>query len=364
MLDKNSPPAAKQGGPRTPLGQLPRLRADGTLPGAPVLYAMRDGQGPHYLMGGLVATLIARPEDTAQAYSATILSGGMDAELPLHTHAETDEAIYILDGRVELWLDDRLHLMTAGDYAFVPAGTLHGHRMKSHRARILTWAIGAKLGGMWEALGTVFPRPVHPETPCAPLGEAQMDAASNAADVSFRGPVPAQTPVLVEATEIPEGYSPYVLRAGEGEHLVAADQLFTFLQTRATSQERFITVMTEGPTGPAIPWHYHEHHAENFFCVDGQMTMWVNGEEIHLNPGDYMQVPAGTVHSYRLDTPYTRFLGWLVPPVFEPFFRYVGDPTEMTTFPVEPPPFRFDRVLAHLDELDLQVLTVRNPASA
>lgn len=44
----------------------------------------------------------------------------------------------------------------------------------------------------------------------------------------------------------------------------------------------------------------------------------------------------------------------------EPLGRYIGDPTEMHVFPVTPTPFLFDRVLSHLDELDLNVLVVKD----
>jgi len=343
-----------------PLGQIPAAQADGTLPGAHMPYALRDGQGEHYLIHGQVATLIARPIDTGGDCTAAVLAGSMDALLPLHRHDATDEALYVMEGRLELHLDGQIHLLTAGDYAYIPAGTAHGHRMKSWRTRVLTWSIGEGLGEFWQTLGTPFTRPVQPEMPDLAVSQERLEAAAAASDVIWMGDLPDAVAKLVTAHGIPEARQPYVLMAGEGERLVAADQLFSLLQTSASTGGAFFSVLTEGPAGQPIPWHYHKHHNENFFCLAGRMTMWVNGEEITLYPGDYCQVTPGTVHSYRLDTPYTKFFGWLVPAVFEPFFRYIGDPTSAHVFPVTPPPFRFDRVLAHLDELDLNVMIVRD----
>ncbi|ANT63217.1 hypothetical protein AYJ57_22325 (plasmid) [Salipiger sp. CCB-MM3] len=343
-----------------PLGMLPQPVATGTLPGKHELYALRDGEGEFHLIGGHVATLIMRPEESAGDCTAAILTGGVGAELPMHRHAKTDEAIYVMSGRLELYMDGKAHLLTQGDYAYVPAGTAHGYRMAGWRTRVLTWSIGDGLGQFYQSLGTPFSRPVQPDLPDHTIAQERLDAAAASADVEWLGALPEMTPVLVTATGVPSERVPYVLQDGEGERLVAADQLFSFTQTAASTDGAFFAVLDEGPAGQPIPWHYHEHHTENFFCLEGQMTLWVNGTELTLHPGDFCQVTARTVHSYRLDSPYTRFYGWLVPAVFEPFFRTIGDPTEAHVFPVEPPAFRFDRVMAKLDELDLNVLTVRD----
>lgn len=343
-----------------PLGLLPKLQATGVLPGKSALYAMRDGEGEFHLFGGQVATLIARSQETNGEFEAAILTGSVGAGLPLMRHKVSDRAIYVMNGRLELHLDGRIHMLTEGDYAYVPAGTPFGYRMQGWRTRFLTWTIGDKVGPMYAALGEPFSRPVQPEDPDLSLSDEKKKAAEAAADVEFLGELPSgEGAVLVTGKEIAGPKTPYVLQAGEGERLVAAEQIFSFLQTSDSTNGDFIAVMTEGPAGEAIPWHYHQHHTENFFCVEGLMTMWVNGDEVHLHPGDYMHVPAGAVHSYRLDSPYTKFFGWLVPALFEPFFRTIGDPYGPHVFPVEPPAFRFDRVLKKLDELDLNVLTVR-----
>ena len=44
---------------------------------------------------------------------------------PLHTHANEDEAIYILDGEVRFKLGDEIQTGAAGSYVFIPRGTPH-----------------------------------------------------------------------------------------------------------------------------------------------------------------------------------------------------------------------------------------------
>jgi quercetin dioxygenase-like cupin family protein len=44
---------------------------------------------------------------------------------PLHTHANEDEAIYVLDGEVRFKLGDEIQTGAAGSYVFIPRGTPH-----------------------------------------------------------------------------------------------------------------------------------------------------------------------------------------------------------------------------------------------
>jgi quercetin 2,3-dioxygenase len=336
-----------------PLGRQPV--AIGKLPGQQSPYALRNGEGQHLLLGDVVVTFIARSQETGGLFEAFILSGSKDTQSPLMLHSETDKALYVMDGQLELFLNGELRLLNRGDYAYIPSQTPHAYRMLSWRTRVLAWTTGQQGAAVYSALGTPFSRPVPPEQPGLTLTRQQYQSVLSDLEILDQSIAWEGAHPVIEA-DLPSTRQPYVLREGEGERLVAADQVFSFLQTQASSGDRFITVMTEGPAGEAIPPHYHEEHAENFFCIDGHMTMWINGEEIKVLPGDYIQVPAHCVHSYRLDAPYTRFLGWLVPGLFEPFFRLIGDPYEPHLFPLDPPAFRFDRVLANLDTIDLKVL--------
>lgn len=88
------------------------------------------------------------------------------------------------------------------------------------------------------------------------------------------------------------------------------------------------------------------------------MTMWCNGEEYRMHPGDFLHVPAGTIHSFRMDAHYTRFFSVLSPGIFEPFFHTLGTPYDGYIFPVEPGPARFDRLMQKVQagELDLKIV--------
>jgi quercetin 2,3-dioxygenase len=157
-------------------------------------------------------------------------------------------------------------------------------------------------------------------------------------------------------TAAPAGLHPFVLAASEGERMIAGDQVYTILGNVTHSDGTFIALLTEGPIGMPIPRHRHEKVTELFHCLNGQMELFAEDGFITLDPGDFLHVPPKTAHSFQLKKHDTRFLGFITPGEFEPFFRYLCVPFDGYRYPLVPPPFRFDRVIQHLSELDLTIL--------
>ena len=336
---------------------------DNSLPGVKSAYLLRSGMGERHLVSGHLATVIARPQDTGGLMEAAVMSGGAGAAFPLHHHVRAHESLYVLDGQIELHLAGKMYLLSRGDYANLPPGTVHGYRMRDHYTRFLMWTVGGDNAKLMATLGQSYQGFVHPEGDPASLSKSSAKAAEASCDVLF---VEEDLPSGVAASKFdsqvpPSAVVPYVLASGEGERLIAADQLFAFLAQQSNSDGNFITLTTLGPKGDRIPNHFHEKHTETFFCLDGAMTMWASDEEIHLLPGDFLHVPAGVIHSYRLDAPFTRFIGLLAPGLFEPFFRTLCDPYPHYIFPQSPKPLRFDRVIQKLSELDLKLVGPPGP---
>ncbi|PON00547.1 quercetin 2,3-dioxygenase [Bacillus halotolerans] len=328
-----------------------------SLPKEKVPYLLRSGEGERYLFGRQVATVMANGKSTGGLFEIVLLSGGKGDAFPLHIHKNTHEGLLVLDGKLELTLDGEHHLLVAGDYANIPAGTPHSYRMHSHRTRLVSYTMKGNVAHMYSVLGTPYDHAEHPPHASEEVSKERFAKAAEAADIIFaEDENRAGAPKRVEKTELPAGVVPYVLESGEGDRLLTGDQLHRIVAAQKNTDGQFIVVSSEGPKGDRIVDHYHEHHTETFYCLEGQMTMWADGEEIQLNPGDFLHVPANTVHSYRLDSHYTKMVGVLVPGLFEPFFRTLGDPYEGHIFPSEPQALRFDRVLQNIDTLDLKVM--------
>jgi quercetin 2,3-dioxygenase len=327
------------------------------IPQSKIPYLVESGEGERYIFGRQLATVIASPKSTGNLFELVILSGGKGDKFLKHIHEQTHESIYVLNGRIELNIDDQHYLLNPGDYAFIPAGTVHGYIMQSHHTRFLSFTMKDEVGKIYSIIGEPYDKYVHPPKPYNEFMNEKLEKAALQADIKVVGDINRiENPIAVTNTKVPDGVVPYVLESGSGIGLVTGDQLHSLLTTQENSNGEFISVVSEGPKGERIPEHYHEKHSETFICIEGKMTMWANGEELQLYPGDFLHVPANTIHAYRIDSHYTKFLGFLSPGLFEPFFRTLGDPYEDHIFPSEPRPLRFDRVLARLHELDLKVV--------
>lgn len=325
-----------------------------TLPDQKVPYLIRSGEGERYLFGKQLATVIANSKSTEGLLEIVSLSGGKGDTFPTHKHEETHEAIFVLRGKLEVTISEKSYLLTEGNYAYIPAGVFHSYVMRSHHTQFLSATSKGNVARFYSEIGTPYELFVHPPEGDAEPTNEQFAAAAEGSDMEFDfNRVANGEAVLVENDVIPEDVSPYVLETSEGDRQVIENEVHAIMTTQANTNGEFICVISEGPKGNKIPEHYHEKHTEFFFIVDGQATLWANGEEVTVYPGDFLQVPANTKHSYRMDSHYTKFIGFLAPGLFEPFFRILGDSYAPHIFPKDPPPFRFDRVLANLDKLDL-----------
>ncbi|MFV2048116.1 quercetin 2,3-dioxygenase [Metabacillus sp. YM-086] len=317
-------------------------------------YLLKSGFGKRYLLGSQVATIIADGASTNHLFDIVLLTGGKGDYFPPHLHRDAHEGIYVLDGRLEVSIDGKPYLLTPGDFAHIPSGIVHEYKMNSHRTRFLSFNTNGKVSPYYSVMGIPYEKG---EQPPRSLKYDLKESEGPSIDIQFTksGNENSQS-ALVQNRTLPDVVQPYVLEAGEGIGLLTGDQLHKLLATQLNTNGEYIVVVTEGPNGDKIVDHYHEHHTETFYCLQGQMTMWMNGNEVSLSPGDFLHVPPNTTHSYRLDSAYTKFIGILSPGIFEPFFRTLGDPYEDYIFPSEPGPLRFDRVLQRIEELDLKVV--------
>jgi len=79
------------------------------------------------------------------------------------------------------------------------------------------------------------------------------------------------------------------------------------------------------PGVPGPPPHHHEDADESFYVIQGRLGVLAGGEWTSLGPGECVNVPAGTVHSFRNDgTDEVRAITAFEPRGFENFFLEYG----------------------------------------
>jgi len=99
------------------------------------------------------------------------------------------------------------------------------------------------------------------------------------------------------------------------------------------------------PGGEAPP-HIHHREDETFYVLEGSVELRLGEVTYVVEPGDYIQVPRGTVHSLRNVGEHTaRALVTFVPAGLEGFFAEVYQPVAgRTALPLPPPPDLMDRM--------------------
>jgi quercetin dioxygenase-like cupin family protein len=98
-----------------------------------------------------------------------------------------------------------------------------------------------------------------------------------------------------------------VYRDGEGEELFGGRILIKSGLRELCITESFF----QGARDGASP-HYHEHHADSFYVLEGELGFLVHDREILLGPGAWVCAPPGVVHGFR-STRTSRFLNFHTP---------------------------------------------------
>ncbi len=107
------------------------------------------------------------------------------------------------------------------------------------------------------------------------------------------------------------------------EHLIGADE----------SGGLGVSLVTQ-PPGVATPLHQHTHEDEAFFLLEGTMTYRAGEETVHLAQGDFLWLPRGVPHAFRVTGEHpVRFLGFADPGGLFGLYDEVGIPARERRLP-------------------------------
>ena len=96
----------------------------------------RDG-GPALWHLGAVLTFKATSEQTAGRMWAKELTAPRGMSTPVHRHTREDEAFYVLDGEVSVYVDDQVVRARTGHFLWAPREVPHAFCVESALARLL-----------------------------------------------------------------------------------------------------------------------------------------------------------------------------------------------------------------------------------
>jgi quercetin dioxygenase-like cupin family protein len=118
-----------------------------------------------------------------------------------------------------------------------------------------------------------------------------------------------------------------VHRPGEGErHAAGASEILIKATGNETAGTFFLSESTIAPGFPGPPPHRHERLVDMFYVLEGVLTVRL-GEQTHqLEPGSFVCVPAGVVHTFSnpSDRP-VRFLNFNTPAGWENYMRDLAE---------------------------------------
>lgn len=159
---------------------------DDILPGKPVAYFLRAGEGPRHSLFGQVVFQVLTGAESSGALGMTVTEGPRGTVVPPHAHARAYEGIYVLDGRVKVTADGEEHLLTRGDFMSVPTGVEHGLVCEAHLTRFVSMYGPAGPERLAEIAGEVAEQRIFPES-AGPVDVGRLEAAAAELDIAFAG---------------------------------------------------------------------------------------------------------------------------------------------------------------------------------
>jgi len=128
---------------------------------------------------------------------------------------------------------------------------------------------------------------------------------------------------------------------------------WTFLATGKETDGQFALIEMNLRKGIEPPRHTHSHEDESFHLLEGEVHFTVAEEDYHLKAGDFVHIPKGVAHHFKLESDKAKMLAHLVPAGLEEFFITLSKPADVLDFPplpAGPPPAEFLQKITALQQ--------------
>jgi quercetin dioxygenase-like cupin family protein len=122
-------------------------------------------------------------------------------------------------------------------------------------------------------------------------------------------------------------HQPTVRKIGEGRTIGVVGDVYRFLATGNETNGKYAVWEAIVPPGGGPPPHVHSREEEGFFVLEGEISIAVDGEHFTGLPGTFVNLPVGSLHSFRntTDKP-AKMLISIAPAGLEKMFFEVGQP--------------------------------------
>jgi quercetin dioxygenase-like cupin family protein len=127
-------------------------------------------------------------------------------------------------------------------------------------------------------------------------------------------------------------------KIGEGRTIAVVGDVYHLLATGKETDGKYALIEAIVPPGGGPPPHKHSREEEGFFVLEGELRITVDGEPFVARPGDFVNLPVGSLHSFTnaTDKP-AKMLITLVPAGLEQLFVEIGHPASPDATSASPP---------------------------
>jgi len=128
--------------------------------------------------------------------------------------------------------------------------------------------------------------------------------------------------------------APVYRAAGTGPATWAMGSLFEGLVSGPETADQMGAALVTQPPGVATPLHVHSREAEAFYLLEGSMTYRAGEDTFHLVDGDFIYLPRGVPHAFRVTgAAPVRYLALTVPGTLLGLYDEVGMPASERRIP-------------------------------
>ncbi len=127
------------------------------------------------------------------------------------------------------------------------------------------------------------------------------------------------------STNVSDKRKAKIVGPNDGEYYSVVGDVYRFIAYAGDTDGTYGFWEATVPPGGGPPPHTHSREEEGFYVIDGEVTIYVDGDEFVAGPGSFVNLPKGSKHRFRnnSDRP-IKMLIIVAPGGFEGFFSEVG----------------------------------------
>jgi len=153
-------------------------------------YHLAAGEGPAVWHLGALITFKALSENTDEQLWLQEAYGARGYATPFHRHTLEDEAFFILEGTLAIYVGDDTITAEPGSFVWAPRNITHAFSVESDHARFLAMSTGGVFDRFFLATGAPATAATLPPPPAGPPDIDALVRAMNEYGVEMVGPPP------------------------------------------------------------------------------------------------------------------------------------------------------------------------------